>query len=94
MSPNRNKSHVTRKEVYPLDIGNFLQSIGDKVSKIMVPNSILQDLMSIKVAIGLIALSLVISSLALLVLAISHSRLKKTLRITSNQIIDCLPFHD
>jgi len=71
-----------------LEIGNFLQSIGDKVSKIMVPNSIFQDLMSIKIAIGLIALSLLISSLALLVLAISHSRLKKTLSITSDQILD------
>jgi hypothetical protein len=26
-----------------LDIGNFLQSIGDKVSKIMVPNGIGSD---------------------------------------------------
>ncbi|MGO9020976.1 MAG: hypothetical protein ACLQVJ_21750 [Syntrophobacteraceae bacterium] len=71
-----------------MDIGNFLQSIGDKVSKIMVPNSIFQDLMSIKIAIGLIALSLLISSLALLVLAISHSRLKKTQMITSDEILD------
>ena len=76
-----------------MDFGNFLQSIGNKVSKIMVPNSIFQDLMSIKIAIGLIALSLLISSLALLVLAISHSRLKKTLRITSDEFLDCLPFH-
>ena len=60
-----------------MDIGNFLQSIGDKVSKIIVPNSIFQDLMTIKIAIGLIALSLLISSLALLVLAIFHYRLKK-----------------
>jgi len=61
-----------------LDIDNFLQSIMDKVSKIMVPNSIFQDLMSIKIAIGLISISILISSLALLVLALSHSRLKKT----------------
>ena len=74
-----------------MDIGNFLQSIGDKVSKIMVPSSIFQDLMSIKITIGLIAISLLISSLALLVLTISHSRLKKTLRITSDQILDCSP---
>jgi hypothetical protein len=78
-----------------LDIGNFLQSIGDKVSSIMVPNSILHDLMSIKIAIGLIAISLLISSLALLVLAFSHSRLKKTEKITSDQILDhSLPPHD
>jgi hypothetical protein len=78
-----------------LDIGNFLQSIGDKVSKIMVPNSILQDLISIKIAIGLIAISLLISSLALLVLALSHSRLKKTQKSPSDQILDCsLPPHD
>jgi len=77
-----------------LDIGNFLQSIGDKVSKIIVPNSIFQDLTSIKIAIGLISISILISSLALLVLAISHSRLKKTLKITSDQILDCLPLHD
>ncbi|MGA2223163.1 MAG: hypothetical protein ABSH41_01810 [Syntrophobacteraceae bacterium] len=67
-----------------MDIGNFLQSIGDKASKIMVPNSIFQDLMSIKIAIGLISISILISSLALLVLAISHSRLKKTLKIRSD----------
>jgi hypothetical protein len=78
-----------------LDIGNVLQSIGDKVSKIMVPNSIFQDLMSIKIAIGLISISILVSSLALLVLALSHSRLKKTLKITSDQILDCsLPSHD
>ena len=77
-----------------MDIGNFLQSIGDKVSKIIVPNSIFQDLTSIKIAIGLISISILISSLALLVLAISHSRLKKTLKITSDQILDCLPLHD
>ena len=59
-----------------MDIGNFLQSIGDKVSKIMVPNSVFQDLISIKIAIGLISISLLISSLALLVLAISHYRSK------------------
>jgi hypothetical protein len=62
-----------------LDIGNFLQSVGDKVSKIMVPNSIFQDLMFIKIAIGLISLSLLISSLALLILAISHCRNKNDL---------------
>jgi len=61
-----------------LDIGNYLQSIGDKLCNIMVPNSIFQDLMSIKIAIGLISISILISSLALLVLALSHSRLKKT----------------
>ncbi|MGD0399388.1 MAG: hypothetical protein ABSC04_10790 [Syntrophobacteraceae bacterium] len=78
-----------------MDIGNFFQSIGDKVSKIMVPNSILQDLMSIKIAIGLIAISLLISSLALLTLAISHGRLKKTQKITSDQILDhSQPPHD
>ena len=62
-----------------MDIGNFLQSMGDKVSKIIVPNSIFQNLMSIKIAIGLISILLLISSLALLVLAVSHCRLKKTL---------------
>jgi hypothetical protein len=67
-----------------LDIGNFLQSIGDKVSKIMVPNSIFQDLMSIKIAIGLIALSLLISSLALLIMVISHCRNKTDFRFDFN----------
>ena len=59
-----------------MDIGNFLQSIGDKISKIMVPNSIFQDLVFIKIAIGLISISFLVSSLALLVLAISHYRNK------------------
>ena len=69
-----------------MDIGNFLQSIGDKVSKIMVPNSIFQDLMSIKIAIGLISISLLISSVALLVLAISHYRGKNSLHFDFNNI--------
>jgi hypothetical protein len=69
-----------------LDIGNFLQSIGDKVSKIMVPHSIFQDLMSIKIAIGLIALSILISSLALLVQAVSHYRSKTGSGCDSNTI--------
>ena len=77
-----------------MDIGNFLQSIGNKIGKIMVPDSIFQDLMSVKIAIGLISISILISSLALLVQAISHTRLKKTLKITSDQILDCLPLHD
>jgi hypothetical protein len=48
-----------------LDIGNFLQSTGDSVSRILVPNSIFRDLISIKIVIGLIAISLLISSSAL-----------------------------
>ncbi len=74
-----------------MDIGNFLQSIGDKVGKIMVPNSIFQDLMSIKIAIELIALSLLISSLALLILALSHHRLKKSLMLVKSNSSPTLP---
>jgi hypothetical protein len=42
----------------------------------MVPDSIFQDLTSIKIAIGLVSISLLVSSLALLVLAFSHCRSK------------------
>jgi hypothetical protein len=77
-----------------LDIDQFFSSMGDKIGKFLGVNPVLENIFVMKLAIILISISILISSLALLVLAISHSRLKKTLRITSDPILDCLPFHD
>jgi hypothetical protein len=74
-----------------LDITHFFQAIGDKVGKVFGFNPVLENIFVMKVAIILISISILISSLALLVLAISHSRFKKTLEITSDEIFDCSP---
>jgi hypothetical protein len=59
-----------------LDIHQFFSTVGDKVGKVFGFNSVLENIFVMKVAILLIALSLFISSLALLVLAFSHYRSK------------------
>ena len=76
-----------------MEIGNLLQPIGDKVGKIMVPNSIFQDLMSIKVAIGLIAVTLLLTSFALFVLALPHHKSQKIFKLIESNPhqIACLP---
>lgn len=71
-----------------MDIHQFFSTVGDKISKFLGFNPVLENIVVMKVAIVLIALSILISSLVLLVLAISHSRLKKTLKITSDQVLD------
>jgi hypothetical protein len=78
-----------------LDIHQFFSTLGDMVGKVFGFNPVLENIVVMKVAIIVISLSLLISSLALLVLAISHSRLKKTRKITSDQILDrSVPSHD
>jgi hypothetical protein len=70
----------------PLDISHFLSAIGDKVGKLFGFDPVLENIVVMKVAIILIALSLLISSLALLVLAISHCRSKNSLPFDFNNI--------
>jgi NADH:ubiquinone oxidoreductase subunit 3 (subunit A) len=62
-----------------LDITHFFQSIPDKLGKISVPNHILESITVLGVPIILIALSLFISSLALLLLVLSHYRSKHSI---------------
>ncbi|MGO8944324.1 MAG: hypothetical protein ACLQJ7_11710 [Syntrophobacteraceae bacterium] len=60
-----------------MDIHHFFSTIGDKISTLFVPNQVLENILDLKVAIILIAISLLIFSVALLILALSHHRLKK-----------------
>ncbi|MGA3118601.1 MAG: hypothetical protein ABSF90_29765 [Syntrophobacteraceae bacterium] len=62
-----------------MDISHFVQSIGDKAGKVFGFNPVLENIVMMKVAIILISISLLISSLALLVLVISHCRSKNSL---------------
>ena len=71
-----------KKEVVGWIFHQFFSTVGDKISKFLGFNPVLENIVVMKVAIVLIALSILISSSVLLVLAISHSRLKKTLKIT------------
>jgi uncharacterized phage infection (PIP) family protein YhgE len=61
-----------------LDIHHFFSTVGDKLTKLFVPNQVLENILDLKVAIILIAISLLISSVALLILALSHHRFKKS----------------
>ena len=81
MSRNRNKSLITTKGGDPLDISHFFQSIGDKIGGVLGLNPLLENILVMKVAIILIAISLVISSWAILFLAISQHRFKKSIEL-------------
>ncbi len=59
-----------------MDIAHFFQAIGDKIGRVLGFNPVLENILALKVAIILISLSLLISSSALLILAISHYRNK------------------
>jgi hypothetical protein len=59
-----------------LDIHQFFSTIGDKVTKLFVPNQVLENTINLKTAIILISISLLISSMALLVPPLSHHRFK------------------
>ena len=60
-----------------MDISGFLSSLGDKIGKLFGSNPFLDNFTALKTAIILIAISLLISSLALLILALSHHGTKK-----------------
>lgn len=59
-----------------MDIYQIFFTMGDKIGRVLGFNPVLENVVAIKTAILLIAISLLISSLALLVLAISHKRLR------------------
>jgi hypothetical protein len=58
----------------------------DKIARVLGFNPVLENILVMKVAIVLISLSLLISSVALLVLAISHYRGKNSLPFDFNNI--------
>ncbi len=74
-----------------MDIQHFFSTVGDKISTSFVPNQVLEKILFMKVAIILIAISLLISSLALLVLAISHHRFKKSIMLVKSHSSPTLP---
>jgi hypothetical protein len=63
-----------------LDITYFFQSISEKLDKFFFPHQVLENILFTKVAIILITLSLLISSVALIILALSQYRSKKSLQ--------------
>jgi uncharacterized phage infection (PIP) family protein YhgE len=63
-----------------LDIHQFFSTIGDKLGKFIFPNQMLENILALKAAIILVTLSLLISSIALLILALSHHTSKKSLK--------------
>ena len=65
----------------PLDISHFFQSVGDKIGRVLGLNPLLENILVMKVAIILISISLLVSSLAMLILALSHHRLKKSIEL-------------
>ncbi len=65
--------------------------MGDKVTRFFVPNQVLENILDLKTAIILIAISLLISSVALLILAMSHHRLKKSLMLVKSNSSPTLP---
>jgi len=74
-----------------LNISHFFLSVGDKVAKIFVPNQVLENILDLKTAIILITISLLISSVALLILALSNHRLKKSLMLFKSSSSSTLP---
>ena len=74
-----------------MDIQHFFSTVGDKISKFVGFNPVLENILALKLAIILIAVSLLISSLVLLVLAISHHRLKKSLMLVKSNSSHTLP---
>jgi hypothetical protein len=64
-----------------LDITHFLQSLPDKLGKLFNPNQILENIFLMKIAVILITISLLTSSLALLLLALSHYRSKHSIEL-------------
>jgi hypothetical protein len=55
--------------------------MGDKITRVLGFNQGLENILVMKVAIILVAISLVISSVALLILALSHHRFKKSINM-------------
>jgi len=75
----------------PLGTSHFFSTVGDKISQLFVPNQVLENILDLKVAIILIAISLLISSVALLILALSYHRFKKSLKLVKPNSSPTLP---
>ena len=78
------KSHTT-KEGDSLDIHQLFSTIGYKIVKFLGFNPVLENILILKTAIILVSFSLLISSVTLLILALSHCRSKKYWRRSGNQ---------
>jgi hypothetical protein len=65
--------------------------VGDKISNFFVPNQVLENILDLKTAVILIAISLLISSVALLILALSHHRFKKSIMLVKPNSSPTLP---
>jgi len=74
-----------------LDIHQSFSTMGDKISKFFVPNQVLEDIIVLKTAVILVAISLLISSLALLILVLSHHRFKKSIMLVKPNSSPTLP---
>ncbi|MGO8945016.1 MAG: hypothetical protein ACLQJ7_15255 [Syntrophobacteraceae bacterium] len=74
-----------------MHIPNFFSTIGDKISTLFVPNQVLENILDLKTAVILVAISLLISSLALLILVLSHHRFKKSLILVKSNSSPALP---
>ena len=61
-----------------MDITHFFQSIPDKLNKIFVPDPVLENIFVMKTGIVLISISLLISSLALFILALPRHGSKRS----------------
>lgn len=57
-----------------MDIPYFFNSVSDKLHKVFLHNSILENIVILKAAVVLISISLLVMSLAPLILASSHRR--------------------
>jgi len=74
-----------------LEIHQLFSTVGSKISQLFVSNQVLENILDLKLAIILIAVSLIISSLALLILVLSHHRLKKSLMLLKSNFSPTLP---
>ena len=90
-SRNRNNSLIPPKGADPLEIHQLFSTVGSKISQLFVSNQVLENILDLKLAIILIAVSLIISSLALLILVLSHHRLKKSLMLLKSNFSPTLP---
>jgi hypothetical protein len=74
-----------------LDIHQFFSTVGDKISKVLGFNPVLENIVVMKVAIILVAISLLISSVAVLILTLSDHRFKKSLKLVKPNSSPTLP---
>jgi cephalosporin-C deacetylase-like acetyl esterase len=91
MNRNRNKSLIPSKGGDPLDIHHFFSTIGDKISKVFGFNPVLENSVVMKTAIIPAAISMLISSVVLVIPALSHYRFKKSIMPVKSNSKPTLP---